>query len=267
MYREFYGMNEKPFSKTPDPRYLFLSQGHREALARLQYAVEERELALLTGHIGCGKTTISRALMDAVGSDGCFCFIVNPRLTAVEFLRTVARSLGIAEPAAAKDELLRQLTEAVYRLEGEKRCPVIIIDEAQLIPDQEVFDEIRLLTNFQLDDRNLMSVILMGQPELRQILAEPSHEALRQRIAMHYHLEPLTLEETMEYMDFRVEVAGGPPGLFSPDAIRRIFELSGGVPRKINILATNALLVGFGKDSAWIDASLVEELRDEASLY
>ncbi|RNC70091.1 MAG: AAA family ATPase [Desulfuromonadales bacterium] len=267
MYRHFYGLSEKPFSKTPDPRYLFLSRGHREALARLQYAVEEREVALLTGEIGCGKTTISRALMDSLGEECRFCFIVNPRLTADEFLRTVARSLGIGNPAAAKDELLKQLTELVYRLHGEGRCPVIVIDEAQLIPEQEVFDEIRLLTNFQLDDQNLMSVVLMGQPELRQILADPSHEALRQRIGMHYHLEPLTLEETLEYIDFRVEVAGGPQGLFSPDAIRRIYELSNGVPRKINILATNALLVGFGKDAAWIDASLVEELRDEASLY
>ncbi|BDV42578.1 ATPase [Geotalea uraniireducens] len=267
MYREFYGLREKPFSKTPDPRYLFLSRGHREALARLQYAVEERELALLTGDIGCGKTTISRALMDAMGESCRFCFVFNPRLTALEFLRVIARSLGVDNPAAAKDELLKQLVEAIYALHGERRCPVIVIDEAQLIPDREIFDEIRLLTNYQLDDQNLMSVVIMGQPELRQILADAAHEPLRQRIALHYHLQPLTLEETLEYIDFRLEVAGGPPGLFSPDAVQRIFELSGGVPRKINILATNALLVGFGKDAAWIDASLVETLRDEASLY
>lgn len=267
MYREFYGLREKPFSKTPDPRYLFLSRGHREALARLQYAVEERELALLTGDIGCGKTTISRALMDAMGEECRFCFIVNPRLTPLEFLRAVARSIGVESPAVAKDELLKQLGEAVLVLRAEGRCPVIVIDEAQLIPDRELFDEIRLLTNFQLDDQNLMSVVLMGQPELRQILADPVHEPLRQRIAMHYHLQPLTLEETLEYIDFRLEVAGGVPGLFSPDAVRRIYDLSGGVPRKINILATNALLVGFGRDASWIDASLVEELREEASLY
>ena len=267
MYREFYGLKEKPFSKTPDPRYLFLSAGHREALARLQYAVEERELALLTGDIGCGKTTISRALMDGMWEECRFCFIVNPRLTPMEFLRVVARSIGVESPGVAKDELLKQLGEAVLVLRAAGRCPVIVIDEAQLIPDRELFDEIRLLTNFQLDDQNLMSVVLMGQPELRQILADPAHEPLRQRIAMHYHLQPLTLEETLEYIDFRLEVAGGPPGLFSPDAVRRIYDLSGGVPRKINILATNALLVGYGRDVSWIDASLVEELRDEASLY
>ena len=267
MYREFYGLREKPFAKTPDPRYLFLSRGHREALARLQHAVEEHELALLTGDIGCGKTTISRALMDTMGEQYRFCFIVNPRLSAVELLRVIARSLGVEEPALAKDELLRQLAEVIYGLHGEGRCPVIVIDEAQLVPERELFDEIRLLTNFQLDDANLMSVVLMGQPELRQILADSCHEALRQRISLHYHLQPLTLEETLEYIDFRLEIAGGPPGLFSPDAVQRIYLLSGGVPRKINILATNALLVGYGRDEAWIDASLVEELREEASLY
>ncbi|BEH09795.1 MULTISPECIES: ExeA family protein [Geobacter] len=267
MYREFYGLREKPFSKTPDPRYLFLSRGHREALARLQYAVEERELALLTGDIGCGKTTISRALMDAMGEACRFCFIFNPRLSPLEFLRVIARSLGVDNPAGAKDELLKQLTETLYLMHAEGRCPVIVVDEAQLIPDRDVFDEIRLLTNYQLDDQNLMSVVLMGQPELRQILADPVHEPLRQRIALHYHLQPLSLDETLEYIDFRLEVAGGTPGLFSPDAVQRIHELSGGVPRKINILATNALLVGYGRDAAWIDASLVEELRDEANLY
>lgn len=267
MYREFYGLREKPFSKTPDPRYLFLSRGHREALARLQYTVEERELALLTGDIGCGKTTISRALMDSMGEAYRFCFIFNPRLSPLEFLRVIARSLGVDNPAGAKDELLKQLTETLYLMHAEGRCPVIVVDEAQLIPDRDVFDEIRLLTNYQLDDQNLMSVVLMGQPELRQILADPVHEPLRQRIALHYHLQPLTLDETLEYIDFRLEVAGGVPGLFSPDAVQRIFELSGGVPRKINILATNSLLIGYGRDAAWIDASLVEELKDEANLY
>jgi type II secretory pathway predicted ATPase ExeA len=267
MYREFYGLREKPFSKTPDPRYLFLSRGHREALARLQYTVEERELALLTGDIGCGKTTISRALMDSMGETYRFCFIFNPRLSPLEFLRVIARSLGVDNPAGAKDELLKQLTEALYFMHAEGRCPVIVVDEAQLIPDRDVFDEIRLLTNYQLDDQNLMSVVLMGQPELRQILADPVHEPLRQRIALHYHLQPLTLDETLEYIDFRLEVSGGVPGLFSPDAVQRIFELSGGVPRKINILATNALLIGYGRDAAWIDATLVEELKDEANLY
>jgi type II secretory pathway predicted ATPase ExeA len=266
MYKEFYGLKEKPFSKTPDPRFLYLSAGHRESLARLQYVVEERELALLTGDIGCGKTTISRALMDSMGDAYHFCFIFNPRLTGLELLRVIARDLTVATPSIAKDELLREITEALYRFHNEKCCPVIVIDEAQMIPDREIFDEIRLLTNFQLDDKNLLSVIIMGQPELRRTLAEPIYEAFRQRIAINYHLFPLNLEETLEYLDFRMEVAGGSSGLFSPDAVQRIYEFSGGVPRKINVIATNALLEGFGRDAAWIDAAIIEEMADELKI-
>jgi type II secretory pathway predicted ATPase ExeA len=142
-------------------------------------------------------------------------------------------------------------------------CPVIVIDEAQLIVEQELFDEIRLLTNFQLDDRNLLGLIIMGQPELRKSLARPVFEPLRQRVGIQYHLLPLDLEETMEYIDFRLQVAGGAAGLFSPEAIQLMFELSGGVPRRINAVATNALLVGYGRDAAWIDDTIIEEIKSE----
>jgi general secretion pathway protein A len=263
MFQRFYGLREKPFSKTPDPRFLYLSRGHREALSRLQYAVEEREPALLTGEIGSGKTTISRALMDSCGSGYHFCFIFNPVLSPFEFLRVVARSLGIENPPGAKDDLLKEITGELYRLHEAGGCPVIVIDEAQLIAEQELFDEIRLLTNFQLDDRNLLGLIIMGQPELRKNLALPVFEPLRQRVGIQYHLLPLDLEETMEYIDFRLQVAGGTAGLFSPEAIQLMFELSGGVPRRINAVATNALLVGFGKDAAWIDDTIIEEIKSE----
>jgi general secretion pathway protein A len=143
---------------------------------------------------------------------------------------------------------------------------VFIIDEAQLVPDREIFDEIRLLTNFQLDDQNLLSIIIMGQPELRKMLIASVYEPFRQRIAINYHLSPLDLEETQEYLDFRIAVAGGSAGLFSPDAVHWIFELSGGVPRKINVIATNALLEGFGREAAWIDGAIIEGLKDELSI-
>src|SRR5512138_1901603 len=191
MYRDFYRLRERPFSKTPDPRFLYLSRGHREALARLQYVIEEREMALLTGEIGCGKTTLSRALMDSMGDECRFCFIVNPRLSSLEFLRSIARSLLSTPPAEEKESLLNQIADALFMYHNEGICPVVIIDEAQLIPDREIFDEIRLLTNYQLDDRNLLTVILMGQPELRNMLANPALEPLRQRITMQFHLAPL----------------------------------------------------------------------------
>jgi type II secretory pathway predicted ATPase ExeA len=263
MYKAFYGLMEKPFSKTPDPRFLFMSSGHQEALARLEYAIEESEIALLTGEIGCGKTTLSRALMDRAGSRYHFLFVFNPRLTADELLRVIASGLEVATPSLRKDALLSEITGALYRMHQEGRMPVLVIDEAQMIPDRELFDELRLLTNFQLDDKNLLSVIIMGQPELRSMLASPVYEPFRQRISLSFHLSPLSLEETLEYLDFRVVAAGGEAGLFSPDAVQRIFELSGGVPRRINAVATNALLIGYGRDSSWIDAEIVSECAAE----
>lgn len=263
MYKEYFGFREKPFSKTPDPRFLFLGTGHEEALARLEFALEEREIAVLTGDIGCGKTTLSRALMDRLGDGYKFCFIVNPRLDAGEFLRTAARMLDVEKPAETKDGLLEQINAALYEWYRQNVCPVLIIDEAQMIDDVEVFDEIRLLTNFQLDDRNLLSIVIMGQPELREMLALPRFEPLRQRISLHYHLMPLTPEDTMEYLDFRLEAAGGTAGLFTPDAVQKIYELTGGVPRKINSMATNALLVAYGNDAALIDSLIIDEIKDE----
>lgn len=263
MYKNYFGLREKPFSKTPDPRFLFMSKGHEEALARLEFVIEEREIAVLTGEIGCGKTTLSRALMDKLGDRYRFCFIVNPRLSPMEFLRTTARLLDIESPATSKDALLEQINSAVYASSQQGICPVLVIDEGQVVDNGEVYDEIRLLTNFQLDNQNLMAILILGQPELRTMLSMPRFEPLRQRIALQFHLKPLSLEETMEYMDFRMEAAGGSSGLFTPDAVLRIFELTGGVPRKINSMATNALLVAYGNDAAMIDSSIINEIKDE----
>lgn len=263
MFRKFYGLREKPFSKTPDPRFLYLSRGHQEALARLQYAVEEHELALLTGEIGSGKTTISRALMDSLDDAYRFCFIFNPVLSAMEFLRVIARSFGMENPATMKEDLLHQITGELFRFHGHGISPVIVVDEAQMVPGTDIFDEIRLLTNFQLDDKNLVSIVILGQPELRTRLVPRAFEPLRQRIGVQYHLSGLDLEETMEYLDFRLEVAGGEAGLFAPEAVHMIFELSEGLPRCINTIATNALLVGYGRDAALIDDTIIEEVKSE----
>jgi type II secretory pathway predicted ATPase ExeA len=266
MYKTFFGFREKPFSKTPDPRFLFMSRGHQEALARLEFVAEEREIAVLSGEIGCGKTTLSRALMDRLGSGYRFCYIINPRLNPDEFLRTIARILEVTEPGGTKDTLIHQIHRAVYASHHAGICPVLVIDEAQMITDCEVFDEIRLLTNFQLDDRNLLGVIIMGQPELRPMLSSDRFEPLRQRISLHYHLLPLEVDELMEYLDFRLIAAGGSPGLFTPDAVQRLYELTGGVPRRINSMATNALLVAYGLDAALIDSGIIDEVKDEAML-
>jgi len=263
MYKSFYGLTQRPFSKTPDPRFLFYSKGHREALARLLHAVEERDIILLTGGIGCGKTTLSRALMDELDSHYLVVLLTNPRLTPLEFLRTLAFRLNVVQPSEYKSELLEQLGQRLYQLYQEKIHPVLIIDEAQLVPHKDTFDEIRLLTNFQLDDGNLLSVILMGQPELRTRLAHPVYEPLRQRIGIHFALGPLDEEETGAYLQHRVRCVDGPEDLFQPDAITKITQFSGGIPRKINQVAALALLEGFGRGCMRIDADIVAEVVSE----
>src|SRR5438477_167008 len=202
MFEEFFGFSAKPFGKTPDPAFLYESDQHREALARLEYAVEEKELALLVGDIGSGKTTLSRALIDRLGESRPVVLIINPRLTPTQLLRSVAQGLGIT-PARFRNELLDQIHTKLFELYEEKREPVLIIDEAQLIPTKATFDEIRLLTNFQLDDQNLLSVILIGQPELDARLDRAAYAPLRQRIGMRYALGPLSREETFHYIERR----------------------------------------------------------------
>jgi type II secretory pathway predicted ATPase ExeA len=263
MYEAFYGFRERPFSKTPDPRFLYLSRGHREALARMQYAVEERDLVLLTGEIGCGKTTLSRALTDALDEHCRVMMIINPRLTPLEFLRSLALRLEVAEPARFKADLLEQIGAALFACYEQDICPVLVVDEAQLVPHKETFDEIRLLSNFQLDDRNLIAIVLIGQRELRQRLRHRVYEPLRQRIGMQYDLQPLSHEEVVEYLDFRITTAGGAPGLFTAGAVSQLYGYSAGIPRKINHAASLALLEGFGREARVIDETVLDSVMLE----
>ncbi|HVR41638.1 MAG TPA: AAA family ATPase [Thermoanaerobaculia bacterium] len=256
MFEEFFGLSAKPFGKTPDPAYLYESPQHREALARLEYAVEEKELALLVGDVGSGKTTLSRALLDRLGDARPVVLLINPRMTPMQLLRAIAQGLGIT-PARLRNDLLDQIHTKLYELYEEKREPVIVIDEAQLIPKKTTFDEIRLLTNFQLDDQNLLSLILIGQPELETRIDREAYKALRQRIGMRYRLGALSLEETIAYIEHRIHVAGGTRNPFSRAAMEEIHTVSGGIPRLINTLATTALLDAFGEDAATIDPTRV----------
>lgn len=256
MFEEHFGLTSKPFGKTPDPSFLYESRQHREALARLEYAVDEKELALLVGDIGSGKTTLSRALIDRIGDARPVVLLINPRLTPMQLLRSIARGLEL-EPARFRNELLDQLHTKLYELFEANREPVLIIDEAQLIPSKATFDEIRLLTNFQLDDQNLLSVVLVGQPELETRLERDAYAPLRQRIGMRYSLGPLSLEETIEYIEHRIRVAGGGRNPFSADAMAEMHALSGGIPRLINTLATTSLLDAFGEDAESIDPARI----------
>ena len=265
MFESFFGFAKRPFGKTPDPTFLYESAQHAEALARLEFAVEEKDLALLVGEIGSGKTTLSRALIDRLGDGRPIILLINPRLTPAQLLRSIASGLGIA-PSRFRNELLDQIHTKLFELYEAKREPVLIIDEAHLLPSKATFDEIRLLTNFQLDDQNLLSGLLIGQPELETKIERPYYAPLRQRIGLRYRLGPLTVEDTIAYIEHRIRIAGGVQNPFSREAMEQIHELSGGIPRVINTLATTALLDAFGEDAPSIDPTRIASAAREHRL-
>lgn len=253
MYEAFYGLRDKPFRKTPDPRYLYLNEAYEEALERLTFAVEEVELALLTGEVGCGKTLLTRALIDRLGDRHEVGMILNPRLSPRQFLRTVASELGVAEPRFHTSDLLDQIHARLLELDEKGRPALLIVDEAHLIPGKPTFEEIRLLTNFQLDDRNLIAIVLVGQPELRERLEHRAYRALTQRIGAFFHLEPLSADDAVAYVRHRLAVAGATRAVLSEGAIRRLHAAAGGIPRVLNHLATQALLEGMARGVSVVD--------------
>lgn len=263
MYQEFYGLTEKPFNKTPDPRFLYQSAKHAEALARLEHAVEEQDIVLLTGEIGSGKTTLSRALIDSLDERYHPLLIINPRLSPSQLLRTVALRLGMEDAGRYKHGILEGINAKLYELYEAGKRPVVIIDEAQLIPGKATFEELRLLTNFQLDDRNLLALVLIGQTELKERLEKKQYRALRQRIGMRYHLGPLDQEETRAYVRHRLNVAGREGPLFDEAALAALYEHSGGVPRRINIIAGNALIEGFGREARMVGQVIIEDVVED----
>lgn len=266
MYESFYGLARRPFSKTPDPAFLYEGRLHAEALARLELAVEDKEVALLTGEVGAGKTTLSRALIDRLDERYRVVLVINPRLSPAQLLALIAERLGVAPVPTRKNKLLDALTERLFALYEEGAVPLVIVDEAQLLPSKQVFEELRLLTNLQLDDAPLLGLLLIGQPELRKKLGGASYQSFAQRVGMAYHLGALDLEETGRYIAHRLQVAGRTAPLFEPDAVERVFAGSHGIPRSINTLCQSALLVGFGKDATTIDAAIIDDvLADLAS--
>jgi len=258
MYERYWGLAEKPFRKTPDPRYLFLNDTYEEALERLLFAVEEMELALLTGEVGSGKTLLTRALVDRLGERHEVGMILNPRLPPRQFLRTAATELGVEAPRFHSSDILDQIHARLLELDGRGRAALLIVDEAHLIPGKPTFEEIRLLTNFQLDDRNLVSIVLVGQPELRERLRHSAFRALTQRIGVSFRLVPLGVEDTLAYVAHRLAVAGAGRALFTEDAVVRLHAASGGIPRVLNQLATDALLEGMARGLEQVDGSVVE---------
>jgi type II secretory pathway predicted ATPase ExeA len=257
VYLAHYGLHQRPFSKTPDPAFLFPSRQHGEALARLAHAVEEREVAVLTGEVGAGKTTLSRALVDDFAERCRFSFVINPALPAAQLLMAIAEGFGL-RASRTKGEAWSALGRHLSVLDEAGTFPVVVVDEAQLLSGRAAWDELRLLTNLAADDRPLVGLILIGQPELRERLLEQGGEPFAQRVGVAYHVGPLDAPEVERYLAHRLAVAGRSAPLFAPDADAALHRLSGGLPRRLNQLASHALLEGFARDAALIGAPVIE---------
>ena len=262
MYEEYWGLSEKPFQNTPDPKFLYLSGEHEEALMRLRYAAEERlGAAMLSGVFGCGKTMLAWALLKELGENYKSAIVSNPALNATELLREVCYQLGIKESLPHDKTDLMHLIDRILRNNiNDGKDTVIIIDEAHLISDMMVFEELRLLLNLQLKDMFLLTLILIGQPELEEKIT--NNKQLSQRIAIKYHLDRLNEEDTRNYIYHRLKVAGGRETIFNEETIVAIFKASGGIPRRINHICAMSLVIGFGRKVKMIDIDIAKEATE-----
>jgi general secretion pathway protein A len=266
MYTSFFGLHEKPFSITPDPRYLFLSERHGEALAHLVYGVTESGgFIQLTGEVGTGKTTLVRSLLlNRMPENADVAVVLNPQLSVVEFLATICEELHIelrhnkGSIKALTDALNRHLLEAHA---GGRRI-ILVVDEAQNLAPA-VLEQVRLLTNLETAKQKLLQIILIGQPELRELLARTDLRQLAQRITARYHLEPLSRTETGSYIEHRLKVAGALGEVFDAGAKKEVFRLSQGVPRLVNVICDRALLGAYARESRRVNARLVREATAE----
>src|SRR5262245_12298038 len=263
MYEAYWGLSEPPFDNSPNPKFFYQSPEHEEALVRMQYAVRQRKgCAMLTGEYGSGKTTLSRALIQRLEADRYeIGLVTNPSWNATEFLREILYQLGEETAATSKSDLLHRLHDMVFEQFQAGRDTVVIVDEAQLVVDDAVFEELRLLLNFQTADRFLVTILLIGSPELTSTVRRLKN--LDQRVAIRYHLETLDDAHTANYIAHRLKMAGQARQLFREEAIKLIFDFTRGAPREINNLCDMALLVGYSKRVEEIDeTSIADVIRD-----
>ncbi|MDY0213025.1 MAG: AAA family ATPase [Desulfuromonadaceae bacterium] len=265
MYTEYFGLREKPFSIAPDPEYLYMSARHREALAHLIYGMQTAGgFVLLTGEVGTGKTTVCRCLLEQIPEDAEIAFVLNPKVNAAELLETICDELGINYPEQTAS--IKVFVDAINRflLDTHARGgkTVLIIDEAQNL-SIDVLEQIRLLTNLETNKEKLLQVIMIGQPELRDMLKRQELRQLEQRVTARYHLQPLNSTEALAYIKHRLNIAGVDRPLFSRRALRKLYILSGGVPRLINLLCDRALLGAYVTNQNSIGPKLVHTTAKE----
>ncbi len=263
MYESFFGLEDLPFRLTPDPRYLFMSGKHREAFAHLLYGVNEGSgFVSVTGEVGSGKTTLIRALLRDTDEKVVIVYIVNPVLTSTELLQTINAELDLPSSSSSRKELIEELNAFLHRTKEEEGRTVVIVDEAQNL-DPVVLEQLRLLSNLETETEKLIQIVLVGQPELRQLLERHDLRQLNQRVTVRWHLEALDRTESGEYLRHRLRVAGAENELFEPRAIDLIYQFSGGVPRLLNILAHRSLLVAFTKNAGKVGVAEVADAARE----
>lgn len=264
MYTEHFGLTEAPFSIAPNPQYLYMSPRHKDALAHLLYGVQsDGGFILLTGEVGTGKTTLCRCLLQQVPKDVDTAFVLNPLVTNIELLATICDEFGIEYPSGASlKQLVDRLNEFLLTCHARGRKAVLIIDEAQNL-SRDLLEQLRLLTNLETSERKLLQIILLGQPELLDILSQPSLRQFSQRITARFHLESLTRAETRHYIRHRLSVAGGDPSTFSSGAQDRVYRISGGIPRLINLICDRALLGAYAQDEHLVKSKTVNRAAAE----
>jgi len=269
MYESFYGLTGKPFQLNPDPTFYFGSRGHKRAFAYLQYGLYQSEgFIVITGEIGAGKTTIVRSLMEQLDREKVVAAqLVSTQLDADDILRSVGAAFGIPVKSVDKAVLLVSLEAFLCQLAMDKKRALLIVDEAQNLTPQAI-EELRMLSNFQLGDQGLMQSFLVGQPELRSMLQKPSMQQLRQRVTASYHLGPLDPGETKAYIEHRLHHVGWKDDpRFTPGTFEQIHALTGGIPRRINMLCNRLLLAGFLGEKHLLDTpdvqAIAREIRDE----
>jgi len=266
MYESYYGFNEKPFSLTPDPKYLYRSESHANAFELLQYAIERREgFVVITGDIGTGKTTLCRALLEKIDRRTFTALLLNPFLSEEDLLRAILQDLGVVSRSGerlpgrqpSKQELVNTLHDFLMSLVPIGGRAVLIIDEAQNLP-LPILEQIRILSNFETDKEKLLQIFLVGQLNLLPLLRSPELRQLDQRVSIRYQLRPLTNDEVGAYVSHRLAIANGSKGVvFAPAALRLVYDYSAGIPRLINLLCDRALLAGYTAQTMRIDEDLV----------
>ena len=266
MYTSFFGLKEKPFAITPDPRYLFMSERHAEALAHLMYGVNEAGgFVQLTGDIGTGKTTMVRSMLEKMPQHADVAVILNPRISPLELLQSICQELGVVvseQTASSVKTLVDLLNEKLLAAHARGRRVIVIIDEAQNL-STETLEQVRLLTNLETASAKLLQIILIGQPELREVLAHSGLKQLAQRITGRYHLAPLSRDESVAYARHRLKIAGATGEIFSNGALREAHRVTEGVPRLINVVCDRALLGAYTEDQHRIDAAVVRRAASE----